>query len=66
MLTKTRYLIEKYDTSNRLLGDKSDEATCNRIRAFIHAAEGVFMPHALAVTYARWFSPESAKKNGDL
>ena len=55
---ESRYLIEKYDTDQRMLGG-ADPATRNRVRMFIHAAEGTFMPHALAITYARWFAPKS-------
>jgi glutathione S-transferase len=51
-----RYLIEKYDKENRMMGG-NDPVQRNRIRTFIHAAEGTFMLHALAITYARWFSP---------
>jgi len=29
-----------------------------KIRGWIHAAEGTFMVHALAILYARWFLPE--------
>lgn len=60
-----RYLLEKYDKDNRLSGGKSD-ATRSAVRQWIHAAEGTFMIHALAITYARWFSTDSMKKNGDL
>jgi glutathione S-transferase len=48
-----------------MLGGK-DEVKRNRIRSFIHAAEGTFLIHALAITYARWFSPSSVKESGDL
>jgi len=43
-----------------------DEGKRNRIRTFIHAAEGTFLIHALAITYARWFAPESVKSSGEL
>lgn len=43
-----------------------DEEKRNRVRTFIHAAEGTFMVHCLAITYARWFAPESMKSSGDL
>jgi glutathione S-transferase len=33
---------------------------------FIHAAEGTFMVHSLAITYARWFSPPSVHASGNL
>jgi glutathione S-transferase len=58
-------LIEKYDKSQKLIGGQ-DEAKRNRVRTFIHAAEGTFMVHCLAITYARWFAPESMKSSGDL
>ncbi|PVH78607.1 glutathione S-transferase [Cadophora sp. DSE1049] len=61
----SEYLIEKYDKDQRLLGG-ADHLLRNRIRSFIHAAEGTFMPHALAVTYARWNAIEDMKINGDL
>ena len=62
---ENRYLIEKYDRENKMMGG-SDESKRNRIRTFIHAAEGTFLIHALAITYARWFSPESVKSSGEL
>ncbi|KAK0099954.1 hypothetical protein ONS95_013224 [Cadophora gregata] len=61
----TEYLIERYDSNQRLLGGQ-DPLLRNRIRSFVHAAEGTFMPHALAVTYARWNATEDMKNNGDL
>lgn len=51
-------MIEKYDTEGRMLGGQDDD-TRNRVRSFIHAAEGTFMVHALAIMYARWFAPPS-------
>ena len=32
----------------------------------MHAAEGVFLIHALPVTYARWFASESVRESGEL
>jgi glutathione S-transferase len=61
----TEYLLERYDRENRLFGGK-DEAKRNRIRMFIHAAEGTFCIHPLAITYARWFSPRSVRDSGGL
>ena len=60
-------MLEKYDKTGQLSGglDVSDP-TRNRVRMFIHAAEGTFLIHALAVTYARWFSPESVKSSGEI
>lgn len=43
-----------------------DEAVRNKVRMWIHAAEGTFMVHCLAITYARWFAPESVQKSGEL
>jgi glutathione S-transferase len=43
-----------------------DEVMRNRVRMFIHAGEGTFMVHALAITYARWFSPENVKSSGGI
>ncbi|CZR59089.1 related to GTT1-glutathione S-transferase [Phialocephala subalpina] len=61
----TEYLIEKYDKDGKLMGGK-DEAVRNKVRMFIHAAEGTLMVHCLAITYARWFAPESVQKSGEL
>lgn len=33
---------------------------------FIHAAEGTFMVHCLAITYARWFCPQAVRESGGL
>ena len=44
----------------------SDEKKREKVRAWIHAAEGTFLLHALAITYARWFSPQSVKDSGEL
>jgi glutathione S-transferase len=60
-----RYLIEKYDTAQKLMGGK-DEKKRKAIRAWIHAAEGTFLLHALSITYARWFSPQSVQESGEL
>jgi glutathione S-transferase len=48
------------------MGGREDEEKRNRVRMFIHAAEGTFMVHFLAITYARWFSPESVHQSADL
>jgi glutathione S-transferase len=58
-------LLEKYDKEGRLMGGK-DKNQRNRVRIFIHAAERMFMVHALAITYARWFTLESVKESGEL
>ena len=57
--------MEKYDKEQRLMGG-NDEGRRNQVRMFIHAAEGTFMVHCLAITYARWFSPPSVHSSGDL
>lgn len=44
----------------------TDEVKKNKIRSFIHAAEGTFLVHALAITYARWFAPKAMDASGDL
>jgi len=59
------YLIETYDEEQRLLGGE-DLQMRNKIRMWIHAAEGTFLIHCLSITYARWFSPQSVKESGDL
>ncbi|ETS87244.1 hypothetical protein PFICI_01072 [Pestalotiopsis fici W106-1] len=48
--------------------DMTPRASCSRdpdvrakTREWVHAAEGVFMLHGLAVLYARWTIPENAK-----
>lgn len=53
-----RYILEKYDKSNKLFGG-NDVNMREKIRMWIHAAEGTFLIHALAITYARWFCPPS-------
>ncbi|KAK5160815.1 glutathione S-transferase [Cryomyces antarcticus] len=60
----TDYLVENYDPTHRLL--PLDTAQRSKVRQWIHAAEGTFMVHCLAITYARWFSSPSSKTNGDL
>lgn len=35
-----------------------------KVREWMHAAEGTFMIHGLAITYARWNIPEPAKSDG--
>jgi len=49
-----------------MMGGRPDEGMRNRIRTYIYAAEATFLLHALAITYARWFSPPSVKDPGDL
>lgn len=54
----TEYLLEKYDKEGRLFGG-DDVSKKEKIRMWIHAAEGTFLIHALAITYARWNIPKS-------
>jgi glutathione S-transferase len=56
---QTRYIIETYDTQNKFL--PKDAQTRAKVREWIHAAEGTFMLHALAILYARWRLPESVR-----
>lgn len=55
-----RYLCEKYDTSNKVF--PKDQPTRAHAQIWVHAAEGTFMLHSLAILYARWQFPEEAKK----
>jgi glutathione S-transferase len=61
----TEYLVDKYDKQGQLMGG-GDEKRQEKIRAWIHAAEGTFLLHALSITYARWFSPKSVQDSGEL
>ena len=54
-----RYLAETYDTSHKLL--PKDPPTRAKVREWLHAGEGTFMVHAMAILYARWRLPESAQ-----
>jgi glutathione S-transferase len=51
-----------------ILGRNSwgDEKKRNKVQSFIHAAEGTFLVHALAITYGRWFSPWSMSDSSEL
>ena len=53
------YLCETYDRENQYL--PSDPATRANVRQWLHAAEGTFMTHGLAILYARWQMPEEGK-----
>lgn len=59
------YLVEKYDGPGRLNGRAGDQGR-EKVRMWCHAAEGTFMVHALAVTYARWNASEAMKERGEL
>ncbi|QIX01179.1 hypothetical protein AMS68_006696 [Peltaster fructicola] len=56
----TEYLCDTYDKEHRFLAALGDPKRY-QILQWVHAAEGTFMTHALAITYARWF-----QKGGDL
>ncbi|KAJ4293281.1 hypothetical protein N0V90_008563 [Kalmusia sp. IMI 367209] len=60
----TEYLCEIYDEQHKLIPE--DLRRRVKVLQWIHAAEGTFMLHALAITYARWNMPQSAKDNGVL
>jgi glutathione S-transferase len=53
------YLCEKYDTPHVLLPAESQARA--EVRQWLHAAEGTFMTHGLAILYARWQMPEEGK-----
>lgn len=57
-LTSRRYLIDNYDKGHKLL--PADKHLRSRTQVFIHAAEGTFMLHGLAILYARWQFPRDA------
>ena len=57
----SRYLIDTYDTNHILL--PSDISQRCKAYEWLHAAEGTFMLHALAILYARWKLPEAAKEH---
>ncbi|KAI9698332.1 MAG: hypothetical protein M1820_007494 [Bogoriella megaspora] len=62
--TITEYLCEKYDTANRLI--PKDAASRVSVLQWVHATEATFTLHALAITYLRWFAPQSIRDNGEL
>ncbi|KAF7517853.1 hypothetical protein G7054_g13660 [Neopestalotiopsis clavispora] len=55
------YILDKYDTKGQL--QPSDPKARAKTREWVHAAEGVFMIHGLAVLYARRTMPEDAKSS---
>ena len=57
------YLLETYDQSKLL---PADPVIRSKVRQWIHAAEGTFMVHSLAILYARWMMSEPAKSDGTL
>ncbi|KUJ20002.1 thioredoxin-like protein [Mollisia scopiformis] len=60
------YLVEKYDEEGRMGGGGEGERERERVRMWVHAAEGTFMVHCLAVTYARWFATRGMRDSGAL
>ncbi|KAJ4357473.1 uncharacterized protein N0V89_002049 [Didymosphaeria variabile] len=60
----TEYLCETYDKENRLIPKDVDERI--KVLQWLHAAEGTFMIHSLAITYARWNIPKQAQDDGVL
>lgn len=55
------YICETYDVSNRFLPPKSKSAERAQVREWLHAAEGTFMVHAVAILYSRREMPEEGK-----
>jgi glutathione S-transferase len=53
------YLCETYDKESKYL--PNDSGTRAEVRQWLHAAEGTFMTHALAILYARWQIPEEGR-----
>lgn len=53
------YLCEQYDHQHRLL--PNDIGQRAEVKQWLHAAEGTFMVHAMAILYARWQVPEEGK-----
>lgn len=55
---RSRYLLDTYDKKHSLLPSEMAE----RCKAYewLHAAEGSFMLHALAILYARWKIPDQS------
>lgn len=50
------YLCETYDPSGRMM--PRTQPVRWRVQMWMHSAEGTFLLHALAITYARWNVPE--------
>jgi glutathione S-transferase len=53
------YLCETYDHESKFL--PQDPGVRADVRQWLHAAEGTFMTHALAILYARWQMPEEGR-----
>jgi glutathione S-transferase len=58
----TEYLCDTYDKEGRMIPQQ--QPARKNVQQWIHAAEGTFLLHALAITYARWFCPQRAQENG--
>lgn len=54
------YLVERYDPSSHLWPIGLEER--NAVREWVHAAEGSFALHAMAIVYARWYVPEQVRR----
>lgn len=48
-----RYLCDNYDPDHRLL--PTNKAKRAQVQRWVHAAEGTYALHALAILYTRWF-----------
>lgn len=57
---RPRYICDTYDKGHRLLAATGDPKRY-QVLQWVHASEGTFMSHAIAITYARWF-----QKTGDV
>ncbi|KAF2501560.1 thioredoxin-like protein [Lophium mytilinum] len=60
----TEYLCEKYDKENRLIPSNANEAARIKVQQWIHASEGTFALHGIALLYARMTMPEAVKADG--
>lgn len=61
----SRYLLEQYDTNSKLLPPKSNPVDRYKAYEWVHAAEGTFMLHALAILYARVSQTNSITRTTD-
>lgn len=57
------YLLETYNQGKLL---PADPVICSKVRQWIHAAEGTFMVHSLAILYARWMISDPGKSDSTL
>ena len=64
-----QHLCDKYDQQGKLMpridfSNKKSTRERDDITTWLHASEGTFMTHCLAILYARWmFPPEIAKQH---